>query len=88
MQKGGQPPRMGGVLQVSLRVTRRGVAALPLAASLLAGTAHAQAAASYRWRDVKVGGGGFIPGIAFSPRKTTSETPSSTNTAWSRRLAK
>lgn len=52
---------------MSLRLTRRGVAALPLAASLLAGTAHPQAAAGYRWRNVKVGGGGFIPGIVFSP---------------------
>lgn len=56
---------------VSLGLTRRGIAALPMTASLLASgvlaQAPARAAADYRWRDVKVGGGGFIPGIVFSP---------------------
>ncbi|RYF95800.1 MAG: hypothetical protein EON95_00030 [Caulobacteraceae bacterium] len=48
-------------------MTRRGLAALPLAAAMIPQGAAAQAPAAYRWRDVKVGGGGFIPGIVFSP---------------------
>ncbi|MFA6118056.1 MAG: hypothetical protein WC729_28985 [Sphingomonas sp.] len=42
-----------------------------LVAGLLSGTATAQqqdgSAAAYEWRNVKVGGGGFAPGIVFSP---------------------
>jgi photosystem II stability/assembly factor-like uncharacterized protein len=37
------------------------------AAGALAGPGYAQAPAGYRWSNVKVGGGGFVPGIVFSP---------------------
>jgi xyloglucan-specific exo-beta-1,4-glucanase len=33
----------------------------------LPAVAHANQALSYRWRNVVVGGGGFVPGIVFSP---------------------
>jgi hypothetical protein len=37
------------------------------AAVTLTGRASAAASPSYRWTNVKVGGGGFVPGIVFSP---------------------
>lgn len=46
--------------------TRRAVL-LSAAAAHLAPSARAAAAAAYRWTNVKVGGGGFVPGIVFSP---------------------
>ncbi|RZJ20788.1 MAG: hypothetical protein EON85_15745, partial [Brevundimonas sp.] len=36
------------------------------AAPLLAGASLPEPAPAYRWRNVKVGAGGFIPGIVFS----------------------
>lgn len=45
--------------------TRRQTVALT-AAPLLTGAALPQGQPSYRWRNVKVGAGGFIPGIVFS----------------------
>lgn len=49
-------------------VTRRtaGVLALGLGGLATVGTAQA-AETAYRWRNVKVGAGGFIPGLVFSP---------------------
>ncbi|WP_395944809.1 WD40/YVTN/BNR-like repeat-containing protein [Brevundimonas sp.] len=49
-------------------LTRRaaGVLALGLGGAAMTGSARA-AEAGYSWRNVKVGAGGFIPGIVFSP---------------------
>ena len=49
-------------------VTRRAVASLALAVAGLANETRAgtRTDAPYRWRNVTVGGGGFIPGIVFS----------------------
>nr|WP_314526618.1 xyloglucanase [uncultured Brevundimonas sp.] len=49
-------------------ITRRAVAPLALAIAGLASETQAatRADAPYRWRNVTVGGGGFIPGIVFS----------------------
>ncbi len=50
-----------------LAATRRSVViGLAGAGVLAAGGTRAQTAASYRWRNVKVGAGGFIPGVVFS----------------------
>lgn len=51
-----------------VEITRRsaGLLAGALALGAYAGPAAARADAAYRWRNVKVGAGGFIPGIVFS----------------------
>jgi xyloglucan-specific exo-beta-1,4-glucanase len=54
-------------------LTRRGAAGLGLAVTglgafgLAATPAAARAPLAYRWKNVVVGGGGFVPGVMFSP---------------------
>lgn len=49
-------------------IDRRGILFAVLLAVLMPSSAHAaDDAVSYRWQNVKVGGGGFAPGIVFSP---------------------
>lgn len=51
-----------------VEITRRsaGLLAGAMALGAYAGPAAARADAAYRWRGVKVGAGGFIPGVVFS----------------------
>ena len=51
-------------LRPSRRATLKGLAAAALVT--LPGAETSAAEAGYRWRNVKVGGGGFIPGVVFS----------------------
>lgn len=50
---------------LSRRATLKGLSGVALAA--LPGAQALAAETAYRWRNAKVGGGGFIPGVVFSP---------------------
>ncbi len=56
---------------MTFRVTRRGAAGSALAMAALTGSQTANArnrpAPTYRWNNVVIGGGGFVPGVVFSP---------------------
>lgn len=51
----------------SIRTGAHGLRALFLAATAFAACAHAAGSEAYRWRNVAIGGGGFVTGIEFHP---------------------
>ncbi|WP_028915430.1 cellulase [Pseudoxanthomonas sp. J31] len=51
----------------SIRTRARALRALLLAAAAFAACAHAAGSEAYRWRNVAIGGGGFVTGIEFHP---------------------
>ena len=56
---------------MTFRVTRRGAAGSAIALAVIAGpgsvAARDPSPPAYRWKNVVIGGGGFVPGVVFSP---------------------